>query len=1162
MREGKESKMVKDTEHEDELKEKERERERERARSAEMVEITHREKEIKHKSEKETQRKREVEKEKEKIVLMDVQNEAENNVVVVHKARKKLSNPSSSVTSSRSVSPVPLYPGSQIPSQAVCLSLQSSQKMNPESSRSNRELLLLQRKQGGADRKQSSADNIVEMRNGRSDGMRNEEVDGGTMDSHPNTIHHPLSQSNNRVKSNQNSAYKLHTKETHKQRDDDYPTDGEGGSDVDVLADSLVPIKDLQLHLALFGNMIDGLNTEVENTDLEGSESFGLDCMYLRNKKIETNKIPHVPKEKEIEKENGIIKEKEKETEKENEIVKIEVDKYDIEIKNDHRQPHSRLKQMLLANDDRDTFDLLQDTLSLTPDAHHKEKDKEKEKEKIEDLQRLLKPSTSAFSMGNMAVNERDLGSEYQKKESRRNSYQSNLAQPVRKDRGPVISGGVGLLKNLEIESNMSNISSRRASTGSDGGVWSEVPADRGAGGRPSGSAHLKQSLPPSIHDLLRVSPPDECDTGREREREERGREERGREERGREERGREERGREERGREERGHAEEKQEEERARKLLNDKEKERDKIRSIERDRDRELSRERADVVDYGLVARKKEKEQKEQERLLLREAEREKSKEWEREKVKQARERLKKDAEEEERHQQLIQERIPQNPDPRSHHGGRNERGEGGSSDNQIVTGIASGIATGGRDGGGGGGGERDVRRGAGREKEEIPRRDRERVETVTMDRKKGPGKPDERGAVKEKNVKEEDEESLLVAELLALERRQKTTLRIEDTQKKTESGIQPPSSKDSDKIKINQGRESQLPRGKSLARSESTPRPTRSEGVKEKEKEKVAFGPGARDVRKPDNKSAAADAPVMSKSKSVAAVSAGSRGKEKEKEEERERERNREMERAKEREREQGTVKREPAGVKPVAQPDLVHLKAWTPAQDEVDNDEEYHSPVSRNGSANGTKGKMKKIMPDIQENQPAIEEGGGYLLEYRKKHADKEKEKGGAGGGGGGKVLRRRHSDMHQQGQGDMGREREREREEYGGESPNVMHVSSGTQSLGHKHDRRVVSKSRVTEEDSLSLPPILPASVALEGSGRHPMDKKRNRSGGTASAPSRLRHDAATSLRATPGFEPEAPILPNPIRVSHDYGSPNGHSPILQNNSRVGKKIPVR
>jgi hypothetical protein len=1149
MQDGSQSKLVRDKEEESKIKE--REKEKERLRSAEMEETTQREKEIKQKSEKEAQRMREIEKEKEKekVVLMDVQHEVENNVVVVHKARKKVSNPSSSVNSSRSVSPVPLYPGPQIPSQAVCLSLQPTQKVNSENSRSNRELLLLQRKQGGADRKQSSADNIVEMRNGRSDGLRNEEVQGGTMDSHSNTIHHPLSQCNNRLKTSQNSAYKLNTKETNKQRDDNYPTDEEGGSDVDVLADSLVPIKDLQLHLALFGTMIDGLNTEVENTDLEGSESFGLDCMYLRNKKIETNKIPNVPKEREIEKAKEIEKEKEKEKEKE--VVKIVVDKYDIEIKNDHRQPHSRLKQMLLENDDRDTFDLLQDTLSVTPDARDKEKDKEKEKEKIEDLQRLLKPSTSAFSMGNMAVAERDLGSEYLKRDSRRNSYQSNLAQPVRKDRGPVISGGVGLLKNLEIESNMSNRSSRRASTGSDGGVWSEVPADRGAGvgdrggggggGRPLGTAHLKQSLPPSIHDLLRVSPPDESDMGRERE--ERGREERGKD---REERGRD---REESGREERGHAEEKQEEERARKLLIDKEKERDKMRSIERDRDRELSRERADVVDYGLVARKKEKEQKEQERLLLREAEREKSKEWEREKVKQARERLKKDAEEEERHQRLIQERIPQNPEPHAHHVGRNERGEGGHGDNQVVTGLASGIAT------GGGGGERDVRRGAGREKEEVPPRERERVEAVTVHRKKGPNKPDERGARRERDPKEEDEESLLVAELLALERRQKTTLRIDDTQKRFESGIQPPSSKDSDKIRKNQGRESQLPRGKSLVRSESTPRPTRSEGVKEK-KEKAAFGPGARDVRKPDSRSATAEAAVMTKSRSVAAVTAGSRGKEKE--EERERERDREMEREKEREREQGTVKRELAGVKPVAQPDLIHLKAWTPAQDEVENDEEFHSPVSRNSSANGTKGKMKKIMPDIQENQPALEEGGGYLQEYRKKHADKEKEKGGTGGGG--KLLRRRHSDMHQQGQGDIGREGERE--EYGGQSPNVMHVSSGTQSLGHKLDRRVASKSRVTEEDSLSLPPILPASVALEGPGRLPMDKKRNRSGGTASAPSRLRHDAASSLRATPGFEPEAPVLPNPIRVSHDYGSPNGHSPILQNSSRVGKKIPVR
>jgi hypothetical protein len=671
-------------------------------------------------------------------------------------------------------------------------------------------------------------------------------------------------------------------------------------------------------------------------------------------------------------------------------------------------------------------------------------------------------------------------------------------------------------------------------------------------GVRPQGSAHLKQSLPPSIHDLLRVCPPDECDTGRERDRD---REERGREERGREEKGREERGREERGREERGHAEEKQEEERVRKIQY--EKERDKIRSIERERDRELSRERADVVDYGLVARKKEKE-KEQERLLIREAEREKSKEWEREKVKQARERLKKDAEEEERHQQLIQERIPQNPDPRAHRNGRIERGEGGNGDYQAAAGGGGGGAV-----GGGGAGDRDVKRGVGgmgREKEDGIRRDKERSETV--DRKKGPGRADERGAARESRAPKEevDEESLLVAELLALEKRQKTTLRIEDTQKRTDSGIQPPSSRDSDGNRKNQGRESQLPRGKTLARSESTPRPTRSEGVKEK----VAFGPGARDVRKVDSKSAVVEVSGMMKSKSVTAVSGGSRSKEKEKDDERERERGKEMDKVREREKERER-ERVQATAKPVAQPDLVHLKAWTSAQEEVDNDEDFSSPVSRHSGASGTKGKMKKIMPDIRENQPAIEEGGGYLLEYRKKHADKEKEKGalgvgggGGGGGGGGKVLRRRHSDMHQH--GDMGREKERE--EYGGESPNIIHVSSGTQSLGPKQDRRGVSKNRVAEEDSMSLPPILPASVTAEGTGRHPMDKKRNRSGGTASAPSRLRHEAASSLRAASGFEPEAPVLPNPIRVSHDYGSPNGHSPILQNNSRVGKKIPVR
>lgn len=1144
MHDKKQSKVLRDK-GDNLLIESERERERERLRSAEEEESKQRGMELKHRSEKEA----EIEKEKvrEKIVSMKVQNEVENDVVVVHKARKKASNAASSVTSSRSVSPVPLYPGPQIPSQSVCMSLQSSQKVNPENSRSNRELLLLQRKQGGADRKQGSVEqNIVEMRHGRSDGMRNEEVEGGTMDSHSNTIHRTLSHSNNRIKSNHNSAYRINTKEkekereTHKHRDDECPTDGEGGSDVDVLADSLVPIKDLQLHLAFFGTMIDGLNTEVENTDLEGSESFGLDSMYLRNKKFDTNKTPHISKEEETEIIIEIVKEKE--------TVKIEIDKYDIEIKNDHRQPHSRLKQMILENDDRGTFDLLQDTLPEVQ-AKDKEKDTEKEKERIEDLKRLLKPSTSAFSIGNMAVYERDHGSEFQKKESRRNSYQSNLAQPVRKDRGPVISGGVGLFKNLEIESNMSNISSRRASTGSDGGVWSEAPGERGAGvgdlgggggSRLLGSAQLKQSLPPSIHDLLRMSPADACDTGRDREEKGRDREERGRD--------REERGREEWVGDGRGHAEEKQDEERARRIFNDKEKERDKIRSIERDRDRELSRERADVVDYGLVARKKEKEH---ERLLLREAEKEKSKEWEREKVKQARERLKKDAEEEEKHQQLMQQRSPQNVEPRVRPTGRNERGEGGNIDNVAPT-----------SGGVGGGGERDVKKGALRDKEEVLRSEKERIDAV--DRKKGPGRPDERGAGRESRIPKEDvdEESLLVAELLALERRQKTTLRIEDGRKRTDSGIQPPSSRDSDKARSSHGRESQLPArsGKSLARSESTPRPTRSEGVKEK----VAFGPGARDVRKPDNFKSTSEAPGMLKSKSVASVSAGNRGKEKDNE--RDKDKDREMER--EREREQGKVKKEQVAVIPTAQPDLVHLKACTPTQEEVDNEEDLQSPVSRNSSVGGNKGKMKKIMPDIQENQPAIEDGGGYLQEYRKKHADKEKEKGGLGGGGlgvaglggGGKVLRRRHSDMHQQ--GDVGREREKEREEYGGESPNVMHISSGTQSLGHKHDRRVVSKSRVAEEDSLSLPPILPASVTLEGSGRHPVDKKRNRSGGTASAPSRLRHDAASSLRATPGFEPEAPVLPNPIRVSHDYGTPNGHSPILQNSSRIGKKIPVR
>ena len=156
------------------------------------------------------------------------------------------------------------------------------------------------------------------------------------------------------------------------------------------------------------------------------------------------------------------------------------------------------------------------------------------------------------------------------------------------------------------------------------------------------------------------------------------------------------------------------------------------------------------------------------------------------------------------------------------------------------------------------------------------------------------------------------------------------------------------------------------------------------------------------------------------------------------------------------------------------------------------------------------------------------------------------------------------------MHQQGtEGSRDRDRDRdrdreqeigrEREEYGGGSPNMAHISSGTQSLGYKHDRRGIPKGRALEEDSLSLPPILPASAALDPTARHPMDKKRNRSGGTASAPSRLRYDAASSLKASATFEGDGPSLPTPIRVSHDYGSPNGTSPIFQNNSGIVRKV---
>ena len=207
------------------------------------------------------------ERDKEEDVLMDLQNEVENNVVIVHKARKKASNPSSSVTSSRSVSPVPVNSGPLIPTHTVCISLQSSQKIiNGEHSKSNRELLLLQRKQGGADRRQSNAEQSVgdgrQIQDNRlPQSVRNKEVEGGTMDSDSITIHRPLSHNNNRVKNNQNTTHKNTNKSIHKHKDDECPTYGEGGSDVDALADSLVPNKSLQFQLAFFGTKFDGVNT-------------------------------------------------------------------------------------------------------------------------------------------------------------------------------------------------------------------------------------------------------------------------------------------------------------------------------------------------------------------------------------------------------------------------------------------------------------------------------------------------------------------------------------------------------------------------------------------------------------------------------------------------------------------------------------------------------------------------------------------------------------------------------------------------------------------------------------------------------------------------------------------------------------------------------------
>ena len=1198
--------------------------------------------------------------EKEREILRSIENERiirnkdDISSVVVHKARKKVPNStafssssSNSIINSTKTTPIKNEPATQSTPIGTAVSIKSIQSVN---SKSSREMLLLLRKQGGADRKQGGAievnPNILSCSRGGSDifGFEGNEV---VTEEVFDRIHQHSSSSkqlvrNRGILSTFDNGSALNSQTLNNQEEDDNSDNNNNNSnnnsndydvidteaEKDILADSLLPIVNLQNRLAQFGTMIDSLNTEIENMDSDVSESFG-DGSIIFEKKEESKNVLIEDKNEKVNDSSFNAKG--------TKLNNSKISNHDMTIDNYERKesfhnidsspPQSRLKKLISEND-QEFYDILADTL----DGDNNKLDANIRGLGMEKLSSILAPPVASCSSSPSPSSSYSSSSYYSslcpspvntgwnalkkdgsesvkmrsKIQTNNNIDQSNLSEFVRKDRGPVVSGGIALMRSLK-NCNSSNEIIPEKSYDSEIRENSRNTVNNGKNDR----TWIKNT-PPSIHDLMRLSP---CRTEGDKQgvRNSTPDKQNMHQMNG------------------KTHQNDESNLERDR----EKERSRDKLRETERKRDRELSKERmvVEVVDYGLVARKKEKEEKmrkfkemelqeekdaEREWEMVQEREKELERERGREKERERDERqrqmeidVEKSREVERQRENLVrmraqeikeelmkQERLRQQQflqaqqeqqqlklqlqlqnvpkrnryvrvekdviktknysKDKNRYVNENENESGGTTardglrDDQSdrLSSVDESVryskqyqentaVIGGR----GKGGERE--RGGGERKEKSIHQERDVKEKNTV-----------LGASGRKSIcrDETDEEAMLIAELLELEQRRKNSLtelhRKTDTKLQLQvevevgatfrSGVIRSKTKENerngDKSKDRaeeQLNDIQIPnnKNKSLTRSESTPKSIRLEAPA---REKLAFGPGARLLGKLDLKSPKDSSPIplLSRSKSYVVPRSNSIAPD-------------DFSNASGvKEKRKGVVNGDDrkggthTGSQLGAQSGPSRgLGTGTGMDVVIGVETDGQSAYALNGPTS-----KKKNSPTYMGEPPVGEDeggGGGYLREYRKKRTETE---GGHDKNGNSRLHRRRHSELS-----NKETEGEREDVELCSETPDNGH-SYGTRSLG---PRAVLGTGRagrrgVNDEDLLSLPSILPLPTRVTAAS------KRQRSGGTSSAPCRIRQESSNVTNSSQFESESVALFPAPIRMSHDYGSSGAllRPPILQ------------
>ena len=189
---------------------------------------------------------------------------------------------------------------------------------------------------------------------------------------------------------------------------------------------------------------------------------------------------------------------------------KMELSKKRI-IKNS--PPQSRLKKLIMEND-RDNFDLLEETVEIASNIRNGNQIFNSENKPIKIITKSV-PSASNLSnspvvvgVQNKSENSVILKLNNGSDPTQKNKYQSNLSQPLRKDRGQVITSGLGLIDSMLDSQNRKSHSEKENDEQlrlqhqhqHQHQLQLELSYDL--------SREIKQNYPPSIHDLLALCPP------------------------------------------------------------------------------------------------------------------------------------------------------------------------------------------------------------------------------------------------------------------------------------------------------------------------------------------------------------------------------------------------------------------------------------------------------------------------------------------------------------------------------------------------------------------------------------------------------------------------------------------------------------------------------